>query len=374
MLWDGRILSRPDLADLSATAATVAACSGDGPWRVMLDRLIASLRDEAGLNEIGLTFAYVQLTGLLRQRQRACRLWKRHPQILAMPVNKPVIVIGQMRSGTTRLQRLFGCDPRFAHTRFFEVMQPVAGAVDLRIPKSWAQIKLLETLNPALAVVHPVSATAVEEAFGLLSFSFYGAHFEAQWRVPAFARQWEDEDRTWVYREFRQLLQTIAWQRGDAARSWVLKAPQFMEDLDTLLDVFPDARLIFLGRDPVEVVGSSASLVWNQMRLQSDCADRAWIGSEWLRKTARREQLCTAARARLAGKPHIDVTFSAMNRDWRAEMGRIYRFLDLELTPGVERRMEAYVRGAARSGFNRHVYRLDDFGLNAEQVRNAVGT
>src|SRR5690606_7843070 len=122
-------------------------------------------------------------------------------------------------------------------------------------------------------------------AFGLLSFSFYGAQIEAQWRVPTFARFWEMQDKTWVYREFRQLLQTIAWQRGETTRPWVLKAPQFMEDLESLLEVFPDARLICLRRDLGEVASSSASLVWNQMKLQSDTVDPRWIGAEWLHKT-----------------------------------------------------------------------------------------
>src|SRR5690606_14159517 len=95
---------------------------------------------------------------------------------------------------------------------------------------------------------HPTSATAVEEAYGLLSLSFYGAHFEAQWRVPGFTRWWEGEDRGAVYRDFRRFLQTLAWRRGGPARPWVLKAPQLMEDLDALLAVFPDARLICLQR------------------------------------------------------------------------------------------------------------------------------
>src|SRR5690606_25818665 len=135
-------------------------------------------------------------------------------------------------------------------------------------------------------------------------------------------------------------------------------------------DIFPDARLIFLRRDPVEVVGSSASLVWNQMRLQSDQADRRWIGTEWLAKTARRESLCAAARTTLSGKRQVDVTFEEMNRDWRSEMRRIYSHLDLELTGDLERRMDSYLGAAERSGFRNHAYRLDDFGLTAEQVRN----
>jgi hypothetical protein len=375
--WERRLLPRPDLEEVSAKAAMLEESPGAepaAPWRVGLERLIPSLAQEARLNEVGLTFAYVQLNGLLRQRQLAWELWKSEPSILAVPVASPVIVLGHMRSGTTRLQRLLGCDPRLNHTRFYEVMHPAppAGRV-LRISRSWAELELLNFLNPALRAVHPTSAMAVEEVFGLLSFSFYGAQLEAQWRVPGFARYWEGESRIGVYRELKRLVQTIAWARGGTAKPWVLKAPQFMEDLDALLEAFPDARLICLHRDAAEVVGSSASLVWNQMRIQSDAADRGWIGAEWLYKTARRTRICAAVRKARPEVPQIDVSFEDMNRDWRGEMRRIYAFLNLELTPEVERNMETYLRKAARSGYRRHSYRLEDFGLAADRVRNAVG-
>lgn len=347
--------------------------ASDDTWQLALDQLLDSLREEAELNEIGLTFAYVQLRGLLKQRKRAARLWRRHPEILEVPIARPIIVLGHMRSGTTRLQRLLGCDARLAHTRFFEVMEPLPGRSDIRIGKSWAQLKLLNALNPDVQAVHPTSPRAVEEAFGLLSFSFYGAQIEAQWRVPSFARFWEAQDKTWVYREFRQLLQTLAWQRGETAKPWVLKAPQFMEDLEPLLERFPDARLICLHREPSDVVASSASLVWNQMKLQSDAADRHWIGAEWLHKTARREHICASVRAERPDVPQIDTDFAAMNRDWRGEMRQIYAFLDLEFTLEVERRMERYLVAAEKSGFRRHSYRAEDFGLTPEIIRNAVG-
>src|SRR5690606_3695786 len=106
-----------------------------------------------------------------------------------------------------------------------------------------------------------------------------------------------------------------------------------------------------LQREPSDVVASSASLVWNQMKLQSDAADRHWIGAEWLHKTARREHICASVRAARPEVPQIDTEFAAMNRDWRSEMQRIYAFLELEFTLEVEQRMERYLAAAEKSGF-----------------------
>jgi hypothetical protein len=370
--WRHGLCRKPDFDHLRKIADDAASVAGGGPWQQAFDRLLVSLEDEAGLNPVGLTFAHVQLSRLLAQRRRASALWRKHPEIAQVSIARPIIVVGPMRSGTTRLQRLLGCDPRLNHARFFEVTNPSPGKIDWRLAESWAQLKLLDFLDPQLQAVHPTSPRAVEEVFGLLAFSFYGAQFEAQWRVPGFARYWEGEDRGWVYREFKQLLQTIAWQRGAAPLPWVLKAPQFMEDLEPLLAVFPDARLLCLRRDPGEIVTSSASLVWHQMRLQSDTVDQHWIGAEWLRKTALRDRLSAEVRAARPDVPQIDIEFAAVNADWRREMGRIYSFLEMELTPAVEQEMERYLGEAEASGFRHHRYRPADFGLEPEAIARAL--
>src|SRR5690606_11082333 len=62
--WDRRWLSLPDLGTLRAKARKLerAKLEGDAPWRPALERLVDSLETEAQLNEIGVTFAYVQLS------------------------------------------------------------------------------------------------------------------------------------------------------------------------------------------------------------------------------------------------------------------------------------------------------------------------
>ena len=366
--WQASVFTRPRLDELRHRAAGLQP----GPWAPALDQLIHSLETEADLNEVGVTFAHVQIARLIEQRRRADRLWRDHPDIAGIPMARPIVVLGHMRSGTTRLQRLLGCDPRLNHTRFFEVTTPFPAALDWRVLASWAQLKLVGFLNPEIDTVHPTSARAVEEVFGLLAFSFYGAQFEAQWRVPGFARWWEGQDRGWVYRELRQLLQTLAWNRHAPAAPWVLKAPQFMEDLDPLLAAFPDARLVCLSREPDAVVASTASLVCHQMQVQSDTVDPHWIGQEWLRKTARREALCAEVRAARADVPQIDVDFAAVTADWRSEMRRIYRFIDMELTPEVEKRMARYLHDAEASGFRGHRYQARHFGLDSRAIGAAL--
>ena len=357
--------------------AAPAAFGPDHSWRAPFEILLRSLREEADLNPLGLTMAHGQIVMMLRARMRAHRLWVARPEILDRPVPAPIVILGQMRSGTTRLHRLLACDPGLAFTRMYESLIPVPfgrrdGLRDRRRRRARLGLAMLRWLNPEIARIHPTLPDDAEEEFGLLSFSFGPAQYEAQWRVPGFTRWWEVADKAWLYREFRALLQTAAWHRGEPAdRPVILKAPQFLEDLPALLDVFPDARLVLLHRDLPDVVSSSASLVWNQMRVQSGDVDKEWIGREWLRKTLRRREAAERACRSRTRSEYFRLFYSAMNADWRREMARLYDFLGLDLTAEVLARMATWLDGA-RDHLG-HVHSLEQFGLSATDIAGMTG-
>jgi len=332
----------------------------DGAWRAHFNMLAEELEDGAKLNALGRTIAHAQLVRILRQRVAASRLWHRFPQILIDQVKAPVIILGQMRSGTTRLHRLLATDPLFCYTRTHETLSPLAQTPLRSITSAIAIQNFLNICNPQLRRIHPTSALAPEEEFGLHAFSFHGAMFEAQWNVTRFARFGEARELRPVYQEFRQLVQTLRWKRNErTAKIQLLKAPQFMQDLDAVLEAFPGARILWVRRNMRDVVASSASLVWNQQRLQSDAIDRLSVGREWLRKTNVREARAIAALNRHS-TPVLEIDYDDMNDDWRAETRRIYNFLRHKLTKSTTRRMEKIMRGTDHQGHN---YSAADFGL-----------
>jgi hypothetical protein len=352
-----------DAAAIEARAlrgASPAAFGSDDSWREPFAMLLRSLREEADLNPLGQAMAQAWIVMALRARIRAVSLWRARPEILQRPLAPPIVILGQMRSGTTRLQRLLACDDRFAHTRLFESLVPVPQRA--RRLRARVGLAVHHRLNPALRSIHPSHPADAEEEFGLFNFSFGSALFEAFWRVPAFTHWWESADARPLYREFRALLRTIAWSRAEpAGRPWILKVPRFMEDLPVLLETFPGARLICLDRDLDAVAASSASLAWNNMRIHSDSVDRRLVGREWLRKTLLRRRLAEEATKARPDVPQIRLGFEAMNRDWRGEIGRLYDFLGMPLTPAVLARMTRYV-ASAKSHLG-HRYSLAEFGL-----------
>ena len=365
-----------------AVAATGRDDFGDRWFEQPMEVLLRSLKDEARLNAAGEWSAMQQFHHVLRDRLLAQMWFDRHPEILARPLPHPVVIVGPMRSGTTRMHRLLASDHRFNHMRSFETISPVPRADfadvlegrrrDFRPVLAARIMKVARLANPRTLSIHPTGPFEPEEELGLLAASMWGMKHEAQWHVPTYGRWSEEQDAAPAYRHMADLLRLVGWsQQVSSIRPWILKTPQHMLDLRALLEVFPDARLIFTHRDPVRIVGSASSLAWNQTIIYSDHADAGRTGREWLHKTELQVERMRAARQSIPEDRMIDIQYDDMERDWQGTMARVYRFLDLDLEPALPA-MERYLDRAAALKRQPHRYSLQDFGLSDAEVRERM--
>lgn len=330
-------------------------------FRLRLEVLAESLQSEAKLNPLGLTMAHGQLVRVIRQRLELGELWSGQPELIEAELAPPIIIVGQMRSGTTRVHRLLAADPANAATRFCDSWHPVPRKPDTR--PAWSALTLLfaRTLDPWLDSIHPFGTTRPDEELGWLACALDHCAYEAQWRVPSFTAFSEDRDPAPIYREFGRILRTDACWHSNAHRPRVLKVPQFTEDLPAILAEFPDARVIVTRRNQSDLVSSSASLVANQMTIQSDAVDMDWIEAEVARKIALRETRMNAALAEF-DVPYAIVDFEALNTDWEAEIARIYRHLELPLSALSLNAMREEQTRAASSPHKHHAQQREKFG------------
>lgn len=378
VLWASGCLRKPVFESEAllcrAREKTGLSDFGDQWFRRPFEVLIEAVREEAELNALGRLAAYGQFIKMLRDRLWTQQWVKDHPEILDHPLPPPVIVVGPMRSGTTRLHRLLAADQRFSHLRFFETVSPVpppglrSGQRDPRPREAQWILRAAHTANPLTALIHPTEVFAAEEELGLLVASAWGMKHEAQWNIPSYGRWSERQHPVEAYRHMAKLLRLVGWLRGEPARPWVLKTPQHMIDLRALMEVFPEARFVFIHRNPVNVVASSCSLSWNQAIIHSDQVDPGVIGQRWLHKTElqigrRREgrQLIDPARA-------IDVRYDDMNRDWQGTMESIYRLLGMDISPALPAMRHYLKRSEIQRRKQQHRYALEDYGLEAGAV------
>ena len=350
------------------------------PWLIEpFDKLLESLHGEARLNAAGEWAAKKQFEKVLHDRLWAQQWFADYPEILARPVPHPIVIVGPMRSGTTRLHRLLSDDTRFTHMRSFETISPVPrpdferGGHDSRIELAARLKRIAKLSNPKTLTIHPTGPFEPEEELGLFCSSFWGLKHPSQWWVPSYSRWCERHDATGAYEQMQRLLKLVGWaQQASSLRPWVLKTAQHMLDLPALLRVFPDARIIFTHRDPLSVVGSSASLAWNQTIIYSNHADPHAIGEEWRRTIRIMIERMRVGRGLLPNSRFIDVHFEDMERDWRATMRRVYEFLGFDIEPALPA-MEAYQRRTHRRHRKAHRYSLEEFGLTPGRVLDELG-
>lgn len=362
--WRSGVCTRPSLDPeaLWAKAHLAASPAGEtagrdvedvADFRQRLDRLCAALESEAALNSLGRTMAHGQLVRVIRQRLRLGMLWSKRPELIETRLAPPILVVGQMRAGTTRVHRLLAADPAHAATRFCDSWYPLPETPDLRPVWAIGTLAFARLLDPWLDTMHPFGTRRADEELGWLAEALSPCAYEAQWRVPSFVAWSEARNPLPVYREFARILASDAAHRGNVHKPRVLKVPQFAEDLPALLSLFPDARVVVARRGPEQVSASAVSLVANQMAIQTDHADLAWIEAECARKVALRERRMNAAVAHWPG-PAAGVEYNALNRDWLSAIAGVYRELDLELSPGALAAMRQEQGRASRSRHGSH--------------------
>jgi hypothetical protein len=379
LAWSNRALAKappvtldPQEIEAYVLRRTGASRIGGEDWRTWFALLTDELERRAALSPLGRVIANGQLVGLLTARVRAERLLARHPEILELPIRRPIIIMGPMRSGSTRVQRLLACDPRFLWTRLHESLFPVPhGRRDPRRTLAAAAVyRLLRSLNPAVQHIHPSGPLQPDEEFGHLAFCMTSAQAAVQWHVPGLVAAERGRDWTPVVNELATLLRMNAWARGgDVSKRWVLKCPAYGDMADALMQAFPDADVIHLTRDPAKVVASSASLVLEQRRIHSDAVDRHAIGREWFARTVERQRSQDEARRRNSRVAAFDLNYDEVSRDWQGVMQRIYRYLDEPLTAATRSAMDRYT--ASAKSHEGHCYQPEQFGLDEAEVRRA---
>ncbi len=329
-------------------------------FRERLARMIAALEAEADLNPLGRTMAWGQLSRVVKNRLAFGALWRERPELLETRLAAPIIVIGHMRSGTTRIHTLLAADPAHAHTRYCDAFHPVPARFGVNRVKAALELSMLGTLNPWMQSIHPMAPAAVEEELAWISAALHHSIYESQWHIPAYSAWSEARGSRPVYREFARILSTDAAHRAIAAKPRVLKVPAFAEDLATLLDLFPEARLVIAEREHAAVLRSAVSLAANQMAMQSDSCCLEAIEARWRHKIALREARMAEALAGWEG-PMARLTFDGLNTDWEEAIARAYADLGLALTPEALAAMRR-VMTASETGHHRaHAAQLARF-------------
>jgi hypothetical protein len=347
---------------------------GDNHFRAPLRALADAYQTDPGLTFIGRAIARQILIHLLSNRLRVARDLRQYPDITAGPVRRPLFVVGFPRTGTTLLQNLLSQDLAARPLLFWESMapspppEPATRDTDPRIRTAERVVERLYHAVPEMPTIHALNPRGPDECLGLLFNTFVTPFFRG--KIPGY-RAWlgaaTDADVTASYQDYRRQLQLLQWRCPGG--HWVLKCPSHLFGLGALLAVFPDAAVVQTHRDPAEAVASLCSLSAALDALSYETVDRQGVGRRTLAIVE--QLLARGLKARQAGSAgrFFDLHYQDLLADPVGSVGRIHEHFGYDYTPAPEAKLQAYLAANRQHRHGVHRYRLEDFGLDRDDLR-----
>jgi omega-hydroxy-beta-dihydromenaquinone-9 sulfotransferase len=313
-----------------------------------------------------------------------------YPRHRKQAIDRPIFIVGNPRSGTTFLHRLLLGAGDMAAFELWEMLFPAITARKLlgRI------VPRLDRLSPARyhpSDVHDTSLRGIETDdvawfFRTLDGPFAWAYFLAWqdiWGSELSRREFgiegvtpREDERFFHYYE-------ACWRRNltlKRANRILVKSSMLTFRLDALLRRYPDCRLVYVVRDPVEVIPSGMSLlasvlenaydVWNRTKEEDQ---RRWIENLYQASCAMvRDFRDAQTTGRIPERNLCVIRYQDLLQNLEPTIARILDFIEIEPTAAFRDEVRAQAE-RQRSYTSRHEHSPDQFGLTAERIRADLG-
>jgi hypothetical protein len=195
---------------------------------------------------------------------------------LKQKIERPLFIIGNFRSGSTFLQRLIGLDPQFSGMKSWEIY--TAPSITMR--KFWRGLLRIDGLfgHPMKEALfrwekrvlkshnkHPVGIMEYEEDEGLFLFIWAGMvrwFFYPHKKSAENYTYFDTREKKWRRRRFmrfytRNIRRHLYYRK---AAHFFSKNPTSTSKIRSILEWMPDARFVYLARDPYDLIPSNFDL------------------------------------------------------------------------------------------------------------------
>lgn len=286
-------------------------------------------------------------------------------------IDRPMFATGEPRSGTTLAHALMAADPESRALRFWEVMYPspppgtTDGDADERRTRADDDWREINAKMPKWLHSHPYNdmlGHGLPEDERTWAFDFRVMTPTAWWRVPMpTVVGGLPTDAAAQYRIHRAMLQQF--QFGRAPKRWVCKGFHGFR-LAEFFEAYPDATLMWLHRDPVQVAASRTMMM-------ADILDGIVGPIDLHVETRKHLEMTRAGVTNTMTNPLVDdprilhVRYTDFVADPVGTVERFYAFSDRTLTSDGEAAMRHYLannRGDRHGKFRYSTSLLTDIG------------
>lgn len=341
--------------------------------------LLLALDYDPHFSERGRRIIWGECFSALSARAHAIRSMKQHPGFDELSIDKPVVITGIPRTGTTALHKLLAVDPQFQGLQAWLIAAPQP-----RPPQeTWAsnpaflngveRMQARMSAKPDLKVMHNMAAEEVDECVGVLRQGFVSNVWCCAWSGATYDAWWQTQSELSSYQYYRKVLQLIG--SNDPGKRWLLKNPGHIDNLDLLFTIFPDAMVINTHRDPGRAVPSLCSLLFKNhpiMEVGREDLRAKILGmretEKWAQAVRKAEAVRESHSAQVLDVMHADFHHAPMQA-----VERIYHFLGLELAADVSVSMQARIAARPEQSHGVHRYDVTDFGMTEEAIRQRFG-
>jgi hypothetical protein len=341
---------------------------GDDLWREPFAVYVRALEEEAQLTLMGRLMARNDVILWLSTRLQVTATLARYPEILQQDIPAPMFIVGLPRSGTSILFELLAQDPAAGVPLMWEALQPCPPpqretyGSDPRIAQAHQLFTQWSRVAPEFAQMHEMRGDLPAECGLLMAPTFISDHNASLHQTPSYSAWLAQADYLPVYQYHKSLLQLLQWK--NPRQRWLLKAPEHQVHLETLLQVYPDARIVQTHRDPIKCMASATSLMGTLYSMRSNQAFNAQMFENIIMGEATAARLNRVIDQRAAGDVPAaniaDSRYQDLMDDPMRCIEAIYAHFGMPLEAAARTAMLDYLQQKPRGKFGVHRYQVDE--------------
>ena len=302
------------------------------------------------------------------------------PQIFRNSIKKPIMIVGNPRSGTTFMHRFLVNNGIGVGSQLWQMLYP--SIILQKVIKPF--LPFLEKVSPTRhhsTVAHATSLQSIETDDAGIFFRFFDGFFHYGF-ILAWAKEnlfdWVDPRQRNTSKRDYQWLESI-WLRNQylaGSDRTIGKLFSLSVNLPEFLIKFPDSKILYIIRDPLSVIPSGLSLItgvldkrfgfWNlPIEKRQHFIDRLYYGLMQLQLRFHDDWI----NGRIDKSRVLIIHFDRMMNDFDNLMNEILKFIDHlpsdELIENIRKTAEK------QSNFkSAHEYDLEKFGLSDDQIKS----
>ncbi|MCF8278146.1 MAG: sulfotransferase [Flavobacteriales bacterium] len=360
----------PDSITKKAKRRTGLSDLGDNMHRVGMEALTSSV-NSAPVTDFGKLSSTGFGVDALSNRLMMIDYMKKHPEVADVKIERPVFIVGFPRTGTTLLQNLLHLSEDRRALQFWELTNPIPVSdnpekdVAKRQRRTKMRLAVANFVVPEMKFIHEVRHDSLEECWSLFIPQFTVPNWEMTSRWPDYGKFINQHDMKPAYQEYKKFLQVMVHRVPD--KKLILKCPDHMWHLDALLEVFPDACIVWTHRDPSRSIPSYCSLASLNWRLLYGQFEPTELGPYIEERFRQGIERGLAVRERVGDERFIDVNFRSLLHEPVEAVNRITSHFNI--TPVDEGKMDAYLKRDRPDDRGKHGYSADHYGLDVDSIK-----